>query len=61
VSGPGRKVRYSTARKLGPKGRGPAFGVEGRNMLAAIGNTGIVGIVVVVLIVLAVLYFVRRA
>jgi hypothetical protein len=34
-------------------------GVEGRNMVAAVGGLGIV-VVVVVLIVIAIIYFVRR-
>lgn len=44
-----------------PEGRGSASGVEGRDMLAAVGGIGIVGILVVVLVVVAIVYFVRRS
>jgi len=48
-------------RKPGPRPRALFFGVEGRNMLAAVGGIGIVGIIVIVLVVLAIIYLVRRS
>jgi len=57
---PGPAAQATRTRKPGPKAEALLPGVEGGNMLAAVGGVGVVGVIVVVLIVLAIIFFVRR-